>query len=403
MKHILFVDDDPRVLDGLRRILYPLRTEWQTSFANSGPEALDLLSKQKFDVLVTDIRMPEMNGTELLAQVRERYPEVVRIILSGQADQDLTLRVAATAHQYLSKPCDAETIRRTVKRASALRDLLAEPSLRALVLRAKSLPSVPALYTELVAELESEDSSVDTVAGIIARDTAMTAKTLQLANSAFFGLPRHVVDPKEAVLHLGFDTVKALTLSIKVFSQFKSGACSRFSIEELSRHSVITGTLARKIAERLGLPRKVTEDAFMAGLLHDVGKLILVDTLPKEYDRAITHAERTGTSYLDAEREVFGATHADVGTYLLWIWGMSDEVVEAVTYHHSPGSCPDPRLSPLAAVHVANVLSSRLPEYKYNGPPHEFDTQYLDALTLPTSMDAWGEILEGTTVEYQTR
>src|SRR5581483_11879011 len=283
MRQILFVDDESRVLDGLRRLFYPLRAEWQMSFANSGSEALELMSKTEFEVVVTDIRMPGMDGTELLAEVREHHPKALRIILSGQADRDLTLKSAALAHQYLSKPCDADTLKLTIARASALKDVLGEPGLQAIVSKANSLPSVPTLYSQLLQQLESSNSSIEDVANVIIKDTAMTAKILQLVNSAFFGSRRRIADPKEAVLYLGFDTLKALTLAVKVFSRFTVSKSSHFSIDAVANHSVLTATLARKIGKPIGLTREQIEDAYLAGLLHDLGKLLLVDNLPDQY------------------------------------------------------------------------------------------------------------------------
>jgi HD-like signal output (HDOD) protein len=389
MKRILFVDDDPRLLDGLRRLYYPLRAAWQTSFANDGLQALELLSQESFDVVVTDIRMPRMNGIELLGQVRERFPHVIRIILSGQADRDLTLKSAATAHQYLSKPCDVETLTLTIARAGALKDTLNDPTLQALVASVKSLPSVPALYTKLLQALEDPDGSTDDVANVIASDTAMTAKILQLANSAFFGIRRRIVAPKDAVLYLGFDTVKALALTVKVFAQFAGSSSSHFSVSTLAQHSVHTGTLARKLAKGIGLPNQSIEDSFMAGLLHDVGKLVLVDALPAKYDQAMRMVQKEGKSLWEAEQTVFGTTHAEIGTYLLWLWGLPDPVVEAVAYHHAPSRCPAQQPGALAAVHMANGLTHAGGGVSDPAKFMNFDQLYIDRLGLPAKLREW--------------
>jgi HD-like signal output (HDOD) protein len=338
--------------------------------------------------VVTDVRMPGMDGTELLSQVRERHPDTIRIVLSGQADRDLTLRSAASAHQYLSKPCDAEALRLTITRASALKDVLSDPSLQNLVAGAKSLPSVPRLFQELLQALDSPEASVEDVAKAIAADTGMTAKILQLANSAFFGVPRRIVDPRDAVLYLGFDTVRALALTIQIFTQFSSSACPAFSISRLSSHGVLTGALARQLAKSAGVARQIAEDAFMAGLLHDVGKLLLVDALPEKYGEAIRLAQTSPRTDWEAEREVFGITHAEVGTCLLWMWGLPDPVVEAVSYHHYPSRCPDQRWSPLTAVHLADILSHAGRE-NHAGPALAFDLDYLNKLGLPLELEYW--------------
>ena len=390
MKRIIFVDDESKVLGGLRRLLYPLRTEWNMTFAESGVQALTAMERDAFDVIITDIRMPGMDGIELLGRVREAYPEVVRIVLSGQSERDLTLKSAASAHQYLSKPCDAETLKKTLARAIALKNSFENPSLHALVSGVRSLPSVPALYLKLVHELDRPESSIQDIANVISQDTAMTAKILQLANSAFFGMQRRISSPNEAVLYLGFDNLKALTLSVQIFSQFKiSSNC--FSIGALGQHGLLTGTLARKIAQAAGCPGMVVDDSLMAGVLHDVGKLVLVSAFPKEYDDVVSNSETTGEPLWLLEKELFGTTHAEVGTYLLWLWGMPDSVVEAVAYHHEPSNCPVHSMGVLAAVHIADALDQG-GRYPSNiGTQGRLDLGYLEKLGVANQLPAWRE------------
>ena len=176
MKRILFVDDEPKVLDGLRRMLYPYRHEWDMLFVGSAREALDSLAQSRFDVLITDMRMPEMSGLELLAQVRDRYPEIVRMVLSGQSDREITLSSVTLAHQYLSKPCDAATLRATVDRALNLRVILDDPSLKQVISRIHALPSIPAVYTELVNTLQSPNASPKEIGQIIAQASQTSSR-----------------------------------------------------------------------------------------------------------------------------------------------------------------------------------------------------------------------------------
>jgi HD-like signal output (HDOD) protein len=393
MTRIIFVDDEQRVLDGIRRFLYPMREEWQMSFARSGSEAIEIMAGDPFDVIVTDVRMPGMDGTELLARVREMHPGVVRIVLSGQSDRDLTLKTAVSAHQYLSKPCDAESLKLTIMRAVALKATFTDPSLQALVSGAGTLPSIPSLYVEVMNKLADPDGCAQDVANIIAKDPAMTAKILQLSNSAFFGLRRRMSDPRDAVLYLGLDTLKALALTVKAFSQFTVRPLSRFSIEDLGKHTMLTGILARKIAIAEGISKQEVEDSFMAGLLHDIGKLVLVSAAPGRYEQAMKFAEVNGVLRRDAERKIFGTTHSEIGTYLLWLWGLPDSVVEAVAYHHMPGSCPALRLGPLTVVHAANALAHE------SGPMPEPDTarldmEYLGHLCLADRVPVWRALIE---------
>ena len=155
---ILFVDDEENVIHGLKRMLRTMRHEWDMGFAMSGQGALDILDGEPYDVLVTDMRMPAMSGTQLLNEVMNRYPHMVRIVLSGNADQEMILKSVRSAHQYLSKPCSPEILKSTVARAHALRGVLADDSLKGLVSGIETLPSLPSLYVEIMEALQSPSS-----------------------------------------------------------------------------------------------------------------------------------------------------------------------------------------------------------------------------------------------------
>jgi putative nucleotidyltransferase with HDIG domain len=351
-KKILFVDDDANVLAGLRRILRGMRPEWDMEFSESGQEALEILAGKPFDVLVTDMRMPGMDGCQLLEKVKELYPQIVRIILSGYSERDLVFSSVGLAHQFLSKPCDAETLKTTVSRASAMRELLEDEFLVKIVSSIDSLPSVPALYQEVIEEVNSEEGSLEKIGEIISKDAGMSAKLLQLVNSAFFGLPAKATSILRAVNLLGVETIKTLVLSVKIFSQFEQPGL--ISVSRLWEHSLETGMIARSIATQKNLVQAGIDEAFTAGLLHDIGKLILLDKLPEKYAEASTLSETSGRPIWEAEQTVLGTTHAQVGAYLLGIWGLSPSLVEAVAFHHCPGKCPNTSLSSLTAVHLAD-------------------------------------------------
>ena len=247
-KRVLFVDDEPKVLDGLRRMLRKMRNEWEMEFATSGTEALEAIRKQPFDVVVSDMRMPGMDGAELLTKVREICPTAVRLILSGHSEKEMILKSVGPTHQFLAKPCDADTLKATVARACALRELLANEQLKGVVSGVKSLPSMPGLYTQLVEVLQSPDSSLQDVAAIIGGDIGMTAKILQLVNSAFFGLRRHIEGPAQAITYLGLDTVSAVVLTAGAFAEFEDSREATEVAETLYPHSITAGSLAGHIA-----------------------------------------------------------------------------------------------------------------------------------------------------------
>jgi len=213
MKRVLFVDDEPRVLEGLKRMLRPLREEWTMEFARGGREALRHLSESHYHVLVTEMRMPDIDGIALLQEAIRISPQTVRIALSAGADLDLTLRSASLAHQYLVKPCDVHTMQATVEKALTLQSILDDPSLTGLIGRVKSLPSPPAIYYQLMDAVRCDAISAGDLGLIIAQDLGMTAKVLQLANSPLFAPNRVIGSPEQAVIYLGVDTVRALAIS----------------------------------------------------------------------------------------------------------------------------------------------------------------------------------------------
>jgi HD-like signal output (HDOD) protein/CheY-like chemotaxis protein len=355
---VLFVDDETNVLHGLARMLRPLREKWDMAFASGGEEALELLGQESFDVIVTDMRMPGMDGSRLLEQVMKLYPHMVRIVLSGHSDRAMILRSVGAAHQYLAKPCDAGLLVSTVERALSLQELFSTPRVKALVAGLGSLPSLPSLYKQILAELQAPEPSPQKVGEIVARDVAMTAKILQLVNSAFFGLFREVRHPVEAVRYLGIETIKALVLSLHLFEELQPAPLENFCAERLWEHSFQVARAAKRIAWGETQDPPVSEAAFTSGLLHDAGRLLLATSLPERYGLLLNKAREDREMVWQAELAELGASHAEVGAYLLGIWGLPQDIVEATAFHHCPSKSPThPGGFPAAAaVHVAETL-----------------------------------------------
>ncbi len=399
MRRILFVDDEPNILEGLQRMLHSIRHEWEMAFANSGAEALELLAAHPFDVVISDMRMPGMNGAQLMVEVRQRHPHIVRIILSGYADEELTLKSLGPAHQFLSKPCRAQTIKKTVNRACALRDLLVNERLQLLVSQMQSLPSLPSLYAELIKELEAPEGSIRKVGEIISRDLGMTAKVLQMVNSAFFGVRRHISSPTEAVSLLGLNTIMTLVLTIQIFSQFNEEPLPGFSPTALWSHSLRVGLFAKRIAQAAGQEVEVVKDSFTAGLLHDAGRLVLAANLPRQFVQALALARAEGISLCEAEQQVFETTHSEVGAYLLGLWGLPHPIVEAVAFHHRPGECLAPEFNPLTAVHVGDALECETQVTHLEWCPATLDLDYLTNLDLADQLAEWRKICSSVTSE----
>lgn len=388
-KRILFVDDEPSILEVLRHMLKSMAGQWEMTFARSGQEALEMMARSPFEVVVTDVRMPGMDGADLLSSVKKQYPQTMRLVFSGESEREVIYRLIGSTHQFLLKPYDLNTIRDTIARAFTLRDMLSAESLEKMVSQIKTLPSLPDLYYNLVKELQAPYPSVDKVGDIISKDLAMSAKILQLVNSAFFGLRQHVSNPAQAAALLGLDLLKSLVLMVHIFTQPAQLTMRNFSLKSLWTHSLSVGSLSQEVALQQNIEKKASDDAFIAGLFHDLGKLILVANMPEQYNQVLTMVHAKHLLLTDLERQILGASHAEVGAYLLGLWGFSDAVIEAVAFHHNPGKCRDQSFGPLTTAHVANIFDHEVQPVLTGELPVKLDMDYLKHLGLDSRVPQW--------------
>jgi HD-like signal output (HDOD) protein len=388
-RRVLFVDDEPNILEGLRLRLHGQRHQWEMSFVESGEAALELLSRTPIDVIVTDLRMPRMDGATLLQHVHQRYPHIVRIVLSGHAELQTSLRAVNVAHQFLTKPSEPGVIENSVERACSLQLLINDDKIREAVGRVDHLPSLPRVYSQLKVMLLNENASAGQVADIMKKDMAICAKTLQLVNSAFFRLSRSIVEIEEAVMYLGFSTILQITLAVEVFQQGRvaTGPVG-VSLHHLQGHAV----LVAQVASGLFTDKKQQEDAFVTGLLHDIGKLILAVELPSYLDALTTEMHRSGCSSHEAEITTLGVTHAEVGGYLLGLWGLPYSVIEAVANHHAPWHVDTREMGMLAATYIANGLVHDLcAQGVSDDQASSLNPTYIESLGVTGQIAEWRE------------
>lgn len=319
---ILFVDDEPRVLEGIRDVLWPQRRRWAVTLAQGGDAALKLLAERTFDVVVTDLRMPGVDGFAVLERLKERHPRTVRLVLSGDPQRETAMKLVPQAHRALLKPCRTEELRAALESACALGNLIADDALRAVIGRVGDLPPMPQTYARLLRVLESERSSLADVTAVVQTDIALSAKVLQLSNSALFGVTRPITSIADAIGLLGSEQLRTIALAEGVFTRRDIAPTIRAALSRLHEHSLRVAQLA---SERAPDPATARE-AFAAAMLHDIGRLVL------------TLEDTAGT---DAPAE-----HARVGAYLLGLWGVPATVIDAVAQHHAP---PE-NASPLAAL-----------------------------------------------------
>ena len=374
-KTILFVDDEPMILQGLQRMLRPLRDEWDMTFVGGGEQALAAMETTPFDVVVSDMRMPRMNGAELLTEVRRRHPKTIRMILSGHADKELVAQCVGVAHQYVAKPCDPEQLKTMIRNACLIGGDRVTDQVKQLLGSMDHLPSMPEAFRELEQALSDPEVSAHKLGDIIQRDPGMTAKLLKIVNSAFFGLRRTISSAQEAVTYLGQETIKGLVLANAIFERAEPLATRGLSLEDLWRHTLATATAAKRIALDQGVDRLQAEDIFVGGILEDVGVLVLATNFPEAYDRALDILRLEEVALATVEQEEFAMTHAEVGAYLLGLWGIPAPIVRIVSLHHSPHLLTG-GFGPELAVYLADHLVG-----EQGGNP-AFRTGHLDMISL---------------------
>jgi HD-like signal output (HDOD) protein len=359
MKNILFVDDEINILNGLKRMLNAKKKEWHMVFVLSGENALSVLETQSFDIIVSDMRMPVMDGVKLLATVRDKYPQVTRIALSGYSDTQMILESVRSTHLFISKPTNFDILTSAIERSLSIQAMINDSALRNFISGINSLPSVPEIHNQLVKELASDDVSIESIGRIIEKDIGISVKLLQIVNSAFFGLARNVLSPMEAAAYLGTDIIKSLVLSIKIFEIFEDASHAQKSNNIFSQSQMVAKGAAI-IAKAEGFSRKECDQLMSAGLLQDVGKLIMYSYFPTALHQQFEqHQGMNLTLETSLERQIFGVSHAQVGAYLLHLWGLPLSIVEYVAFHQGqiePANFDE--LTLLDILYLANLIIS---------------------------------------------
>lgn len=385
-RRVLFVDSSPEAFVGLQEQMSDAGPPWQVDYAASGEQALAVLAAEPVDVIIVDEQLAPMDGVTLLTRVREKHPTTIRMILSQSSAANRPSLAAIVAHRVLAKPCNVSELALMVRRSCALRTLTGETEAYRRTMAAAALPSKPGVYMELNRVLSDPTWQPSQVSAAVERDVAMSAKVLQLANSALFGLTQNVTAVKDAVVYLGVETVKSLALTAEAFGKLGPRNTTDFSFDAFQNHAML---VARITAAMLPTGR-AQQEAVTAALLHDIGKLVIISDGSTRWSQLKRQAAAREIPVHELEQENDGVTHADIGAYLLSLWGLPDAIVEAVAHHHTAGRVPGVALDSVVAVHVANALAHELEPAADDAPPHTgLDEELIGRLGLESRVELW--------------
>ncbi len=348
---VLFVDDEPNILAAIRRIIKSQKS-WKSAYAQSAKEALLLMDVQSFDLIVSDICMPEMDGKELLEIVKRKYPKTIRIALSGQIGVNHAIENIRAAHQFIPKPFDTDSLICTIESVFKYRKVIGSDSIVGVISEIDSLPVLPYTYTRIEEELQSSTPSIVSIADIISQDIALATEILRLINSPYFGLENTILSISQSINLLGLDTVKTFVMGKELFASYDSKILPNYSLKKLWEHSFRVSGIAYMIARYEGFDNLQCTQCRMSGLLHDVGKLVLVSNFPTEYQKILKLVSAAGKNIYECEKDVLGATHSEVGLFLLQLWGLCGTTIDDIATHHKLTE----ELSPAFIVSAANII-----------------------------------------------
>ncbi len=382
---ILFVDSDTNQLESLQRSLREMRDQWQMHFTEDADSALALMQQQPVDILVSETRLDGGTGSSLLKQAQKLHPLTTRLLFSGQAMREPAQEVVHHAHQFIAKPCSTENLISILQRVIQLRGMLQNTAMREMINSLGTLPSLPETYFRMIDALRSELTTVQQIGKMVEQDLAMSAKVLQMVNSAFFGLRQRIASPVHAVSLLGIETVTSLALTAGLFSQLKQSLVESFDLQALWQHSMSVTGLTRELCSHLGIEREKAEVPVLAGMLHDIGKLVLVTADTEEYRRVFDLAKHEDLPLHLVESESLWADHAAVGAYLMGLWGLPFDAVEAVALHHKP------ELLQQENRHSLMVYAANLMIHHYTDQEHasHYATDRLEALLGREEATRW--------------
>jgi HD-like signal output (HDOD) protein len=377
-------------LQSVQRTLHEFKDEWQIHYAQDAQQALEIMQHAAVDIVVSETQLSGMPGSELLKQVQLHFPSTTRLLFSAQAMRTPAQEVVQHAHQFIAKPCDGDELIAILQRVFHLRSLLNNPSIEEMISSLGTLPSLPSTYQQMITALQSDTASVKDIGRIVAQDIGMSTKILQMVNSAFFGLPQRIASPEHAVTMLGIEAVTNLALTAGVFSQLDTDLMEEFHLERLWHHSLVVSGLVQRLAQHAGIGQQQRQVPVLAGLLHDLGKLLLATRDTQEYRRIVQMAEHEGTPVHEVESEALWCSHATIGAYLMGLWGLPFAAVEAVALHHSAENQNADRLDCLI-VYAANLLVNRLGEHPNSD---QYTTERLEGLLTPAEFAQWLSITE---------
>ncbi len=383
---LLIIDPDAEAIESYQKALAPKEASWTALYATTAEEGLKLAANDTPDIIVAALSLNDGLGLKVLSQAIDSSPLSHAFIAAQELERPQLAAAFEGGCRYLPRPCTADRLISEFQRCLAIDSWLQSPVVKEIVSSRQEFESLPAQHHQIVTGLNSPDTSIDDIAEAIANDLALSAKILETANSSFYGFDQSVADIKQAISLLGLSTTRNIVLAVHIFSQVGQDSEHQSLIKEIWHHSIAVAGAARRICLHETNDQKAAEEAYSAGLLHDIGKLILLGVVPDDYIEAQRLSREESLSPWQTEYKVIGCDHAEVGAYLLAKWGLPNALSEAAALHHRPANSCRGTFSTLAAVHAANAIVR-----KRRNPQHADATPITNFLIEIGKSEQWAD------------
>ena len=342
------------------------------------------LNVNEIDIVLADISLEKKEDIQLLKSIKEDFPELFIVVFTGEESKLNVNDIYRFSHQILSKPINVDKVIESFERRKRMMKYLHDGKLMGVINNITDLPTLPETYLKIEEEMASKNVSVQRISSILSHDLSFTVKILHVVNSPFFGLKYKINNVMQAVSLLGVNIIKSLVLYHHTFSISPIGPKFKNYFEQLWIHSNKVGRYAEQILYDTNQAElEMIEEAYIAGLLHDIGKVVMlnIDGYP---DKVFEYIKEHETRFSNAEYKIFGTSHSEIGAYFLSLWGLPERTAESVFTHNNPSLLDFSRFTVESAVFIANILANE----------DSIDLTTIQKLNLGVHPKTWVEYLE---------
>jgi len=361
LTNVLFVTAALDTIKDLQKLQLDYNESLAFFFAHSQADALKIISENNITIVISDLRIPKFNSQEFLSILQDNFPKIFRVCLASDNEKIKAIRLTKSIHRSVKIPLDHADLLKTINDLAKLMVYDLDAQLVEKINGLGAIPILPDIYLRLEKELCRSTFSMNRIAEIIQADPLMVARILHIAHSSFYNIPSGVTNLLQAINFLGVNIVKTLVLYVKVFSLRDVSPETRSVLKEIKTHSIHVAKFSKAMMEKETNDKKMIELAYISGLIHDVGKIVLLQLNDKQKHSSYAQNIHSSNSH-EMEQKLFGVSHISVGSYILRLWGFQDEIIEAVARHHDSTILENKALSLKEIVFIANVFSYEFEE-----------------------------------------